>query len=323
MPLVRRALQDMFVLAPYVDAMVNPVNLVGAMGKGLALEYKQRHPAMYDRYRTHCDKGELHVGKIHVYKDARMSYSVVNLPTKRHFADASDPEDIKRGLFALRRWLEHPSRRLFTVAMPMLGCGEGRLGYEIMEPMFFEYLDNLDNVIHLSMLPEKMDHVPKYLAIIGPRSYTDREAIEQGVETALTKWGLTWTDFDAIVSGGAPGVDSVACGTDRKDPSYDASLAKEHHPLLPIICKADWDRLGKAAGMIRNRTVINIATHVVAFLPPDVKSVGTPGAIAVLRSVNRSLPLSEQKLLHIEGEEHPTGLSLRDRLIVPEDLDQP
>lgn len=321
MPLVRRALRDLFVLAPYVDAMVNAVNCVGAAGKGIALEYRTRHPAMYTNYKKHCLDGSLHIGKIHTYKDSQTPYTIVNLPTKRHFADASDPDDIKRGLFALRRWLEHPSRQLITLAMPMLGCGEGRLGYEIMEPVFFELLDDLDNVIHLAMLPEKMDHIPKYLAIIGPRAYTDRDAIDRGIQEALWSWGLTWTDFDAIVSGGASGVDSVACGIDRKDPTYEESLTKKYHPALPIICKADWNRFGRSAGMIRNRTVVSIATHVIAFLPQGVPSVGTAGAVSFFRSHNKNLTTEDQKVLYICGEEGEEKETLRHRLIVPENSD--
>ena len=317
MPLVRRALTDMFILAPYVDVMINPVNLTGVMGKGIALEFKNRHPEMYLRYKQHCTQGDLHVGKIHTYYDPTTRYIIVNLPTKRHYADASDPEDIKRGLHALRRWLEEPSRQLLTIAMPMLGTGEGRLGYEIMEPIFFEYLDSLDNVIHLSMMPDKMDHIPKYLAIIGPRGYNNRDDVELGITTALNIWGLDWKDFDAIVSGGAKGVDSIACGIDRSDITYQNSLAKQYSNTLPIICKANWSRFGNSAGMLRNRTVINIATHIVAILPAGIPSVGTSGAIAHLRNVNTKLPEDQHKLLYIHGEYGQLQPTIVNQLVSP------
>lgn len=323
MPLVRRAFLDLFSLAPYVDVMVNAVNTQGSMGKGIALEYKNRHPTMFELYQRKCATKELTIGKIHVYKDAQTSYAIVNMPTKRHFADGSDPEDIKRGLLALRRWLDDPTRKLYTVAMPMLGCGEGRLGYEIMEPIFFDYLDGLDNVIHLSMMPDKMDHIPKYLAIIGPRVYTDYADVEKGVFAALDAWGLGWSDFDAVVSGGATGVDTIACGTDRNDLTYKKSLAARYHTMndsvrLPIICKADWNRFGRAAGMIRNRTVINIATHVVACLPPGIPAVGTTGAVAFLKNYNEKLPEAEKKKLYIHGQEAVSHTELRDRFISPQ-----
>jgi O-acetyl-ADP-ribose deacetylase (regulator of RNase III) len=325
MPVVRRALTDIFDLAHVVDVMVNPINLQGAMGAGLALEFKNRHPQMYERYRHHClVKKDLHIGKIQTYKDPQTPYIIVNLPTKRHYADASDPEDIKRGLHAMRRWLEESNRKLYTVAMPMLGCGLGNQDYATMEPIFFDYLDGLDNVIHLSMLPTKMDHIPKYLGIIGPRYYADHREYDDvanvtlGVTDALRSWGLDWSDFDAIVSGGALGVDKIACGSDRKDASYTASLAKQYHSNPPIICKADWNRFGHSAGMIRNRTVVNIVTHLVAILPPGLPAVGTSGAVAHFRNVNKNLPLENQKFLYIHGEEQLRQKeSVRDRLIAP------
>ena len=319
MPIVKRALTDLFVLAPYVDVMVNAVNCVGAAGKGIALEFKNRHPQMYERYRKVCLSKELHIGKIQTYRDNLTPYTIVNLPTKNHYADASDPEEIKRGLLALCRWLDHPTRRLLTIGMPMLGCGEGKQGYDIMEPIFFDYLDHLDNVIHLSMWPEKMDHIPKYLGIIGPRDYTDYSDVEAGVFAALDSWGMKFTDFDAIVSGGARGVDTIACGSDRKDKSYEESLSKKYHPTLPIICKADWNRLSLSAGMIRNRTVVNIITHCVAILPPGYAAVGTSGAVAYLWNVNKDIPPDQQKLLYIHGEMPQKKMRLRDRVIAPND----
>ncbi len=293
MTVVLRAEQDMFRLAPLVDVMINPVNLVGAMGKGIALEFKNRHPDAYERYRTICKEGKFQIGDIHVVKDSSVNYLIVNLPTKRHFADGSDPDDIKRGLDKLRRWLQMPQHSLYTVCMPMLGCGEGRLGYEIMEPAFFEYLDHLDNVVHLCQWPDKMDHIPKYLAIIGPRAYANKNAdnttpelyqmqyaaVEEGVAQALASWDLAYEDFDGIVSGGALGVDTVACGRSRTDPTYKTSLAGRYSKKPPIICPADWDRLGRVAGFKRNATLIDIATHIVAFRPPGLDAIGTTSSI--------------------------------------------
>ncbi len=293
MTVVLRAEESVFRLAPLVDVMVCPTNLNGAAGKGLALAFRENHPDAFHVHYEACKNGKIDLGSIHVINDSKSTYKLVFMPLKRHHADASDPDDIKRGLDKLRRWLQMPQHSLYTVCMPMLGCGEGRLGYEVMEPAFFEYLDHLDNVVHLCQWPDKMNHIPKYLAIIGPRAYGNETAkdmtaelyqeqyaaIENGVNQALSSWGLTYDDFDAVVSGGAVGVDTVACGRGRTDPTYKTSLAGQYSKRPPIICPADWDRLGRVAGFKRNATIVDIATHIVAFRPPGLDAVGTTSSI--------------------------------------------
>lgn len=316
MTIVPRAENDIFRLAPVSDIMVNPVNTQGAMGKGLAAEFKVKHPAMYKSYREMCLSGKLKIGKIQVVKDPTSRYRIVNLPTKDHYMDRSEVSYIRDGLRALRRYLTQPENKYATVAMPMLGCGEGRLGYEAVIPEFYDQLDDLDAVVMLSMRPEFMPHVPKYLGIIGPRVYGCPEfpnrggmnpnyelevgQIKTGVVQALLDQELTFADFDALVSGGANGVDRVAIGQSYEDPYRAQSIATEQMPdRRPIICFADWDKFGNYAGMRRNRTIMDIATHIVAFLPPHIRSVGTVEMVKMIKRHNAKVGIESPYYKHL------------------------
>lgn len=96
-------------------ALVNPVNCVGVMGRGLALEFKKRYPENFRIYAEACARGEVRPGRILVVPP------VINFPTKRHWREPSRLEDITAGLQALRSVLGD------SVAIPPLGCGLGGL----------------------------------------------------------------------------------------------------------------------------------------------------------------------------------------------------
>lgn len=333
MTLVYKPETDMFRLAPIADIMVNPVNTLGAMGKGIAKEFKDRHPEMYMRYKKVCQEGKLRIGRIHVVKDTSVNYKIVSLPTKEDWRDASRVEYIEEGLKALRRYLEKPENRFMTVVMPMLGCGEGRLGYEAVMPSFKEYLDDLTNIVIVCQQPTYMDHLPKYLGIVGPRVFAaptlpksrtpnphyeeQCSYVKDGVVSALQGWGLSYSNFDAIVSGGADGVDRVACGMSYEDPYQASSIALTELPdKKPFICFADWERRGLSAGMKRNYVIADIATHIVAFLPEGVRSIGTVEMVKLIRRLQTKYPEGDynRPLLTVIGNDvvtHPVSIASR------------
>lgn len=334
MTLVYKPETDMFRLASIADIMVNPVNTLGAMGKGIAKEFKERHPEMYLRYKKVCLEGKLRIGKIHVVKDTSVNYKIVSLPTKEDWRDASRPEYIEEGLRALRRYLEKPENKYMTVIMPMLGCGEGKLGYEVVDPLFREYLDDLTNIVIVCKQPAFMDHLPKYLGIVGPRVFgaptlpksstpnpqyqEQKDCVLAGVDAALKSWGLTYSDFDGIVSGGADGVDRVACGMSYEDPLYPESIASRHFGnVRPFICFADWDRRGLSAGMKRNYVIADIATHIVAFLPDGIRSIGTVEMVKLIRRLQGKYPQGDYnhpELIVVGNDVLPTPVSIASRI---------
>lgn len=134
------------------DVMVNTVNCVGVMGKGVALEFKGRFPDMFLAYKEACAKGEVVPGKLHVW-ECWYSGTIVNLPTKRHWRDPSRYEDIDAGLVALKEYLS--TRGAVTVALPPPGCGNGGLDWKVVKEMVTKHLRDLDAKITVFEPQEK------------------------------------------------------------------------------------------------------------------------------------------------------------------------
>lgn len=113
------------------QALVNPVNTAGVMGKGLALQFKRAYPDNFTAYAKACAEGRLHPGEILcVPVDDRW---ILNFPTKRHWRSKSRLEDIGTGLEALARVLDE--RHITSVAVPPLGCGHGGLAWTTVRPL--------------------------------------------------------------------------------------------------------------------------------------------------------------------------------------------
>ena len=117
------------------DALVNAVNTVGVMGKGLAFQFRERFPDMFASYVRACAAGELAVGRMHVFDlgaDHTTARWIINFPTKRHWREPSRMADLEAGLPALVAVVaEH---RIRSVAVPALGCGLGGLKWEEVRP---------------------------------------------------------------------------------------------------------------------------------------------------------------------------------------------
>lgn len=300
MPIVQRAETDILRLHHLIDGLVNPTNTRGAMGAGLAAAYRTYFgEKMYKDFYSDCQAGKVKLGKVHVWKDAEERIELIHLPTREHFADPSELEILKRSLRSLREFLQH--RPFYSIAMPMLGLGLGDLDEQAVIDINMEYLDDLPNIIHASMLPKAFpDGPPKYLAVIGSRCFSGKDFISEKVAQALKEWNLKPEELTGLVSGGAKGVDSVACGSHIGDPSYETSLAKDLK-VKPIIAQADWKRFGRTAGYKRNATIVDIATHIVAIVDErKVASVGTRQSLKLAKFWNKDHS-DHQKLIKAYG----------------------
>jgi O-acetyl-ADP-ribose deacetylase (regulator of RNase III) len=111
------------------QTLVNTVNCVGIMGKGIAQEFKKRYPNMFKDYKNLCDKGEVHLGQPYIFKTL-YDKAIINFPTKKHWRAMSRLDDIKKGLDIFienyKQW------GVTSVAFPPLGCGNGGLELEIV-----------------------------------------------------------------------------------------------------------------------------------------------------------------------------------------------
>ena len=114
------------------EALVNPVNCVGVMGAGLALQFKQRFPGNYRYYKRECKEGRIALGQVLVVPISMTNPKyIINLPTKKHWKDKSHLWVIGNGLAALRREINELDIK--SVAIPALGCGLGGLGWEVVK----------------------------------------------------------------------------------------------------------------------------------------------------------------------------------------------
>ena len=130
----------------HVDALVNTVNCVGVMGKGLALQFKKNYPVNYKLYELACERQEVVPGKMFVYLSTQDSSPrcIINFPTKNHWREDSRMEDIESGLTDLIAVIKE--NKIESIAIPPLGCGLGGLEWAQVKPKITSAMDKLKNV---------------------------------------------------------------------------------------------------------------------------------------------------------------------------------
>ena len=129
------------------EALVNTVNTVGVMGKGIAIQFKERFPMNFKIYANACKKGDMQVGKMLVVKENTLDGEklIINFPTKKEWFRMSQYSYIEDGLKDLVNVIEEYNIK--SIAIPPLGCGNGGLKWEKVKPLMDKYLSKLNNVI--------------------------------------------------------------------------------------------------------------------------------------------------------------------------------
>jgi O-acetyl-ADP-ribose deacetylase (regulator of RNase III) len=137
-----------------VEALVNTVNTVGVMGKGIALQFKRSFPHNFKSYEAACKRGEVRLGEMFVHETGTIDNPkyIVNFPTKKHWKSRSTVADIKVGLTALRSTITALGLR--SIAIPPLGCGNGGLDWAEVHPVIREGLADLSAVRILIYPPQ-------------------------------------------------------------------------------------------------------------------------------------------------------------------------
>jgi ribA/ribD-fused uncharacterized protein len=115
------------------EALVNPVNCVGIMGKGLALAFKKRYPKMFDHYDQLCHLDGVCLGVPFLYVPQNGDKKIINFPTKQIIHEESKYDTISTGIQRLGRLLK--AHKIQSVAIPALGCGCGKLKWERVLPI--------------------------------------------------------------------------------------------------------------------------------------------------------------------------------------------
>src|SRR6266852_175852 len=123
------------------QTLVNTVNCVGIMGKGVAQEFKRRYPAMFEDYAARCVRREVRLGEPYLFRDST-GRLIVNFPTKDHWRSPSRLTDIERGLdYFVKHYREWGVK---SIAFPPLGCGNGGLHWSEVGPLIYEKLHRLN-----------------------------------------------------------------------------------------------------------------------------------------------------------------------------------
>jgi O-acetyl-ADP-ribose deacetylase (regulator of RNase III) len=128
------------------DALVNAVNCVGVMGRGIALQFKTAFPENFKAYAVACKRGVVQPGHMFVFELDRLlpPRFIINFPTKRHWRDRSRMEDIDAGLADLVGVIR--DRGISSIAVPPLGAGLGGLDWRAVRPRIERALEVLNDV---------------------------------------------------------------------------------------------------------------------------------------------------------------------------------
>ena len=127
------------------EAIVNTVNTVGVMGKGIALQFKQRFPDNYEAYKRACDSSHLKVGQLLITLSSSLFFRyIISFPTKTHWKYPSKYEYVENGLRELRAKIAELGIR--SIAIPPLGAGNGKLDWAKVKPIIERYLADLSDV---------------------------------------------------------------------------------------------------------------------------------------------------------------------------------
>jgi hypothetical protein len=129
-----------------VEAVVNTVNTLGVMGKGIALMFKERFPENNKAYEAACRAGEVRVGNMFITPGVELEGPrwIINFPTKQNWRNPTKLEWVESGLSALRE--EILKKGIGSLAIPPLGCGNGGLDWSVVRPMIEQALGDLEGV---------------------------------------------------------------------------------------------------------------------------------------------------------------------------------
>ena len=160
--------EDILVGDPFdsqAQTLVNTVNCVGVMGKGIALEFKKRFPEMYKDYVARCKARQVQLGKPYLFPEPREmgqlsllpdpdspeQRRILNFPTKKHWRSRSYLTDIEAGLAHLDQ--HYRTWGITSLAVPALGCGNGGLTWQAVGPILYRHLNRIDIPIELYAPP--------------------------------------------------------------------------------------------------------------------------------------------------------------------------
>lgn len=165
------------ILREDVEALVNTVNCVGIMGRGIALQFKNAFPENFKSYVVACKRHEVQPGRMLVFKTGGLTNPkyIINFPTKRHWRGKSRIEDIEAGLVALIN--EIRSRDIQSIAIPPLGSGLGGLDWSNVRPRIEKVLRELPNIKVVVFEPNDVSETRRNYSSDVPKMTAGRAAL--------------------------------------------------------------------------------------------------------------------------------------------------
>ncbi|MHC3378008.1 macro domain-containing protein [Ligilactobacillus equi] len=168
------------------QTLVNTVNVVGVMGKGIAKDFKGYYPQMYKKYRKYCDEKSFKTGQLMLSKEEPILRRgkdtglmrqrwVLNFPTKRHWRSASKIEYVEDGL---KKFVEtYEEKGIKSISFPQLGVGNGRLPWSKVRSLMEEYLGDLSIPVYIHIY-EKSDYYGE----------EDKQVLEDNLNSSHISW---------------------------------------------------------------------------------------------------------------------------------------
>jgi O-acetyl-ADP-ribose deacetylase (regulator of RNase III) len=171
-PTVRLMRGDL--LTSRAQTLVNTVNCVGVMGKGVAFAFKRRYPEMFSDYVKRCDARKVRLGEPYLYRAP--DHLIINFPTKDHWRAVSKLEDIERGLRYLRSHLNEWG--ITSLAVPPLGCGNGQLEWSVVGPTLYRHLSQFEIPVDL-YVPHDMEPADAQLSLLDDGEVTPAGTLQE------------------------------------------------------------------------------------------------------------------------------------------------
>ncbi len=257
--------------------IVNTVNCKGVMGKGLALAFKQRYPAMFPVYQQECKTGKLHIGRPTLYKQS--TPWILNFPTKDHWKPPSKIEYLEKGLEYFVA--NYKKAGIKSIAFPKLGAQNGKLPWDEVGPLMARYLSQLDIDVYI------------YIAE-GDREYQYDPQRENDIKEKI------WKQFSELASSQDLLIDEVELsrGEARK-----VAIKREKMEFASLADIESIEGLAKIT-LKRIKEYVNNLPHKKVELPgmAAANTVHSPGIKKMSRSPMRSYKKQEGKAGVSENE---------------------
>ncbi len=175
------------------EALVNTVNTVGVMGKGIALAFKKAFPSNYKIYRQACEDKEFNIGDLLITDTGQLTPKyVVNFPTKKHWRGKSKIEFVEIGMQELVK--EINLKQIKSIAIPPLGCGNGGLNWEVVKPIILKNLETLTNKVEVIIYEPGFNN-----QIIKPKKQVKLTPARAMLLTALKDYQILGYDINLLV----------------------------------------------------------------------------------------------------------------------------